>query len=88
MYKDEGGSSRVTTLIRGLLTQSASMSLRQDSSLYNVRHSVAAYLEKPLGAKLRDVFHICFPRTSHQPVAFCLFHTHVLVPITACNCFN
>ena len=26
----------------------------------------------PLGAKLRDVFAICFPRASHPPAAFCV----------------
>ena len=41
--KDEGGISRVTTLIRILFTQSASVSLRQDLSRDNVRHSVAVY---------------------------------------------
>lgn len=76
--------SRDTTLFRKPLTRSASMSVRQHSGFYNVRHSVAAYLGLLLfGAKLRDVFHICFLRPSHQPVAFCPFRKYVLVPITA-----
>ena len=35
------------------------------------------------GAKLKDVFHNCFPCASHRPATFCLFHKSVLILIIA-----
>lgn len=84
------GISRVTTLIRKLLAQLTSMSVRQHSSAFNVHQSVTAYLlNQSVQCTARGgTSHLCFPRTSHQPVTFCAFHKAVLIPVFAFRCFN
>ena len=48
-----------------------------------IRKTVNCYMKYNFGVKLKDVFVISFPCTSHQPVAFCLFHLFLLLPVKA-----
>lgn len=90
--KPERTHIRVTTFLYRQLALPASRSVRQHFSACNVRRYVTAYWmtsdKAMFGVKLGDVFKVSFPCTSHQPVAFCMIHSLLLLPVKACCCFN
>ncbi len=87
------GCSRGTTYLHRQLTLSASMStitryitykyLIMILFRYNVLSPSPPTRILHSAAKLQDVFIKNFPRASHQPAAFCPFHSLLLVLINA-----